>query len=67
MEESKKEKEFIIIKEGLLNSICSDIFTFGIMFVMFWANYNFLGDSLLIKWVIVLMLLMMAIARENYN
>jgi hypothetical protein len=42
MEESKKEKEFIIIKEGLLNSICSDIFTFVIMFVMFCANYNFL-------------------------
>lgn len=41
-------KEIIIIKETWWGSIIKDTFTFGILFLFYWVNYQFLGNSTVI-------------------
>lgn len=36
-----------IIKDGLVESIISDFFTFGIMVFSFWVNYQFIHSKIL--------------------
>lgn len=36
-----------IIRESLLSSILSDIFTFGTLLFSFWVNYNFIHSKIL--------------------
>lgn len=36
-----------IIKENLLSSIFSDVFTFGTLLLSFWINYSFIHSKLL--------------------
>ena len=62
-----EQSNYVIIKEGLLNSIISDIVSFGSMALMFWFNYNYLGNSLLIKVLIVFLLFVVMVTRARKN
>jgi hypothetical protein len=41
-------KEIIIIKETWWASVIKDTFTFGTLFLFYWVNYIFLGNSTVI-------------------
>lgn len=53
-EERKMKNDFtvLIVNESTYNSIVSDIVSFSILLLGFFINYNYLGDSTLIKLLI---------------
>lgn len=52
-----KEIEFILLKDGFITSIITDIVTFGLMMFMFWFNHRFVGDSMFMNVIIVIMII----------
>ena len=51
----KKNKEnlnrIVVLRESLAESWLKDIFTFGILFLMFWLNHEYLSGSSAVYWV----------------
>lgn len=60
-----KEKEYIYYRESLWSSIASDLFTFGMLALVFAFNYFYLGDSLAGAIILFIMLLMIVYARGS--
>ena len=59
------ETEYLIIKESLISSIVSDIFTYSGFFFLLYANKVYFGDHLLIAFSFVLLMLLCVATRGN--
>ena len=59
------EKQYIILKENLTQSIIADIGTFSFLCSSVWFNYNFIGGSYFLNAVILIMFLLFIIAKFN--
>lgn len=42
-------KEIILLKENAIASIIKDIFTFGCLFLFYYLNFNYLGNSTIVS------------------
>lgn len=42
------EKEYVIINESVVRSITKDVALFGTLFLFYWLNYTYLGNSTII-------------------
>lgn len=58
-------KEYIYFKENLLQSILSDIATFGFLCGSVWFNYQFVGGSHFLNAIILIMLLLFITAKAS--
>lgn len=63
--EKKDELKMLIVVESLWQSMCSDVFTFGVMLSCLFVNTNYLGNSGLINFFIIAMLLMIGGRRAD--
>lgn len=61
----KEKTEIIFLRESFIQSLMSDIVTFGSLAGMFYFNYRFLGDSVVIQIIIGVMLLVTSFSRSN--
>ena len=59
------EKQYIIVKDSFLQSIITDSFTYGGLFVLFFFNNKYLGDSWVIDWFALIMLI--SFGRNSFN
>ena len=59
------EKEYIIIKESLIDSILSDIFTYSGFFFLLYCNKMYFGDHLLIAFCFVILMIMVAAVKGS--
>jgi len=62
------KKEIIIIREGIIGSIITDIVTFGTLLACMWCNFTFLGNSKIMQWFLgffIIIKLTNAIAKRN--
>lgn len=50
-------KEFIVIRESLLESILADLVLMWTICFLFWFNYKFIGWSYIVNTIIILMLM----------
>lgn len=41
----KKRAEYIVIRGGFWRGVVGDVFMYGILLVMYWFNYNHLGNN----------------------
>ena len=57
------------VKESIFLSIIKDIFTFGLLFFLYWLNYSFLGNSRIIIVVISFYILIgaLGVAQKKYR
>lgn len=58
-------KEIIFLRESFIQSLLSDIVTFGSLAGMLLFNYYFLGNSGIVQVIIGIMLLVTSISRSN--
>lgn len=42
-------QKVFIIRETVIGSWARDVFSFGVLFAMYWLNYRFLGASVIIN------------------
>ena len=59
-----KEKEIVFFREGLLQSIVSDLFTFCMISGSVCFNVRFCGNSYFLNGIMLVMFLMMLFARQ---
>lgn len=63
-----EEKVIIITRESIMQSIVSDIFSFVSLGGFFWFNYNFIGNSKFVNFLILLLIMCKAIgAMDSKN
>lgn len=62
---SKEEKVFIFYRESLIQSIVSDIFTFGILLSALWINFIMLGNNWITTVFIIFMWFMWLSTKSN--
>ena len=53
-EKEKDELSLIIVTESLLQSILSDIFTFGLLLLVLYVNHHYCGSSWMVELTIVM-------------
>lgn len=63
--DDNKKPIFILVKENLWQSICSDMFTFGSMASTVWFNQNFCGGSYFLNALILAVLLTIMFSRAG--
>jgi len=56
MNDTNNVKQIKIRRESLFQSIVNDIFSLGTLGFLFWFNYNFIGNSYLVNFIIMLLL-----------
>lgn len=63
------KENYIVVNEGFLKSAAKDVVTFAILFVMFWLNYEFIGNNWIVHICIFIMFLvgLSAIRRKEYT
>jgi hypothetical protein len=61
----KTELVIINIKENIFISIIKDFFTFLCLTAPFFVNYRYLGNSTLIKWFIILIMIAWVFGRSS--
>ena len=49
-------KEYIIVHEGLAESILKDAWTYALIGLLAWFNYNYIGGSYFVNALIVFMI-----------
>ena len=59
------KKEYIVYKEGLIQSILSDVFTFGCIMGLEYFNYKYLGNTWYIGVFILISILVFVVARTD--
>ena len=63
IEVKKTTPEIIFYRESFLDSLLSDISTFGFLLFAFWFNYKFVGGSYFLNGIILVMFLMVLSAK----
>lgn len=63
--ESKEKQTVVFFRESLWQSICADLFSYGMLGGMFWINYSFIGGNNFVDFVLLLIFIIMAFARGN--
>jgi hypothetical protein len=58
-----REKTIIYYRENLLQSVIADIYTFGIIILAYWINYNFIGNSKFVSWLLLVMFMIFVIGK----
>ncbi len=53
---SKDINEVRIRRESLFQSIVNDVFSLGFVTLLFWFNYNFIGGSYLVNFIIMVIM-----------
>lgn len=54
---SNPEKEFIVIRESLVESILADVIMFTCIWFLFWFNYKFIWWSYIVNAIVILSLI----------
>ncbi|MBM5782407.1 MAG: hypothetical protein FJ368_03185 [Pelagibacterales bacterium] len=64
---NKIEYQITINQEGLITSIVKDVSSIGIICFAFWFNYNFIGGSYIVNFLIlsILMFYLVKLAKDN--
>lgn len=57
--------EIFYVRESALQSAISDTITFGIPALMAWGNYQFLGNSHVFQWAIVIIFFLSAVSKSS--
>jgi len=52
----KSIKQIRIRRESVFESIVNDIFSLGLVGFLFWFNYNFIGNSYLVNFIIMFLI-----------
>ena len=60
----KKEKIYIYYREGLMRSILSDIFSFGILCIFLFLNVKFLGNHWSVATIMVFLWIMILLGKS---
>jgi hypothetical protein len=60
-----QKKEILFFRESLIQSIASDLFSYGMLFTMFWLNYTFIGGNNFVDLLLLLIFIIMSFARGN--
>ena len=59
------EKKIIILKEPLIESIISDLVTFGCLIGAMWANYTYCGNSKIMSGLFILSIFVKALSSPK--
>lgn len=59
------KKEFVIIKESIIASFINDLVTYTFIASVYWFNYRFIGDSNMMKGILLVMVLLMLITKPT--
>ena len=60
-----KDVKVVLVNESNAKSIISDSYTFGMLLLIFWLNYKFLGDSVIIKILISILFVGVVYSRGS--
>lgn len=63
MNEQDNKPYVILLKEGLAESIIADLTTVAFLVGTVWVNYKFVGNSLFLNGIIVVMLILFGISK----
>lgn len=58
-------KEIMIIREKPIQSLLTDIFTFGILGFMLYANYKWFGNHSIGVFMFIVMIIISILAKSN--
>ncbi len=57
------KKEIIIYKESIIQSFINDLMTFGFIVASYWFNYQFIGDSNMMKGILLVIVLLTLMSK----
>lgn len=69
MNDKIRIKQYIVIRETLLKSIVSDVFTFTSIGLLFYFNYKFMGNSWIVDLFIIFayFILVSSVTKMNHQ
>jgi len=59
--------KILVLKESLLQSILSDVFTFACLLFSVWFNFHYCGGSYFLNGVLLVMFILMIMSRVDRN